>query len=131
MSVSQNDRYFKISLICRVRKIEQSSEYNMKEADSAVPAMVQRDPWHLCSSRTQATVALIQSLAHPENSIHRRCSQKRGKRSRFTDVENKPVVTSGRKSNIWVGEWDVQTIGPKIGSGIYILYDVENVANIL
>ena len=45
------------------------------------------------------------------------------KKNRLTDIENKLGVTSGegQRGNIRVGEWEVQTIGCKIGSRMYCI----------
>ena len=44
------------------------------------------------------------------------------KRSRLTDTENKLVVTSWgreRRGNVGIAEWEVQTIGCKLGPRMY------------
>ena len=50
-------------------------------------------------------------------------------RSRLTDIENKPVVTSAGEGNIGVREWEVKTTGGKIGYKD-VLYNTRNIANI-
>ena len=58
------------------------------------------------------------------------------KKSKLTDIENKQVVTSGwvggggRRSNIGVGEQEVQTTGFKIGLN-NVLYNMGNIVHIL
>ena len=56
------------------------------------------------------------------------------KKKRLTDIENKLVVTSEEREvgrgNLGVGEWEVQTLGCKIGYKD-VLYSTENIANIL
>ena len=44
-------------------------------------------------------------------------------RSRLTDIENKLVGTTGERvgrGSIGVGEWEVQTIGCKIGYKVFV-----------
>ena len=53
------------------------------------------------------------------------------KKSRLQDIENKLVVTSGEgRGTIGAGEWEVQTIGCKVGYRD-VLYNMGNTANIL
>ena len=49
-----------------------------------------------------------------------------------TDIDNKVAVTCGEgaRGNIRVGEWELQTIGCKLGYKV-VLYNMGNIARIL